>query len=131
MSDFTVEIYDTKNIIEIETSTRISDLTSIGIDTIETTNIVEIDTSLDQNDNQDVGSIDLNDITEIEVAISTNNQNDTAIIDIETSSASFVEISTGFSASITTPLVYASDVIGLTEFLTNFMDSFEIDCGTP
>jgi len=83
MSDFTVEVFDTNHIIEIETSTAVTHGEGIGV------------------------------------------------VDIETSTASSIEISTGFSAAITTNLVYASDVIGLTEFLTNFMDTFEIDCGTP
>lgn len=75
MSDFTIEIFDTKNIVEIETT--------IG-------NII-------------------------------NN------LEIETSSDRSVEIVSGYSATI----VYASDIIGLDNYLANFIDSYEIDCGSP
>jgi len=75
LSDFTIEIFDTKNIVEIETT---------------------------------VGNI-------------LNN------VEIETSSDRSVEIVSGYSATI----VYASDVIGLDNYLANFIDSYEIDCGSP
>lgn len=75
MSDFTIEIFDTTNTIEIETSTE---------------NIT---------DNIEVTSTILNTL----------------------------EISTGFAATI----VYASDIVGLDNYLANFIDSYEIDCGTP
>ena len=75
MSDFTIEIFDTTNTIEIETSTE---------------NIT---------DNIEVTSTILNTL----------------------------EISTGFAATI----VYASDIVGLDNYLANFIDNYEIDCGTP
>lgn len=75
MSDFTIEIFDTTNTIEIETSTE---------------NIT---------DNIEVTSTILNTL----------------------------EISTGFAATV----VYASDIIGLDNYLSNFIDNYEIDCGTP
>ena len=75
MSDFTLEIFDTTNTIEIETSTE------------------------DNTDN----------------------------IEITTTNADSVEITTGFAATI----VYASDIVGLDNYLSNFIDSYNIDCGTP
>ncbi len=75
MSDFTLEISDTVNILEIEIST---------------------------DDNTE----------DVEV---TSTVTDT------------VEILTGFSATI----VYASEVVGLDNYLSNFIDSYNIDCGTP
>jgi chaperonin GroEL (HSP60 family) len=75
MSDFTLEIFDTTNTIEIETSTE------------------------DNTDN----------------------------IEITTTNADSVEITTGFAATV----VYASDIVGLDNYLSNFIDSYNIDCGTP
>jgi len=75
MSDFTLEISDTVNILEIEIST---------------------------DDNTE----------DVEV---TSTVTDT------------VEILTGFSATI----VYASEIVGLDNYLSNFIDSYNIDCGTP
>jgi hypothetical protein len=75
MSDFTIEIVDTKYTIEIETS----------------------------------------------IANTLNN------INIETTTDKILEISAGYTGTV----VYASDVIGLDNYLANFIDLYEIDCGTP
>jgi hypothetical protein len=75
MSDFILEINDTKHNIEIETS--ISNII----------NNLELITSTDKN----------------------------------------IEITTGYSAN----LVFASDIIGLDNYIGNFIDTYEIDCGTP
>lgn len=75
MSDFTLEIYDIKHTLEIETSIL---------------NVV-------------------------------NN------IELETTTDKYVEVSTGFAGSV----VYASDIIGLDNYLSNFIDSYQIDCGSP
>ena len=75
MSDFTLEIYETKNTIEIETSIL---------------NII-------------------------------NN------IEIETTTDKYLEISTGFAGSV----VYAADIIGIDNYLSNFIDNYEIDGGSP
>lgn len=75
MSDFTLEIFDTTNIIEIET------LTTDTVDNLE----------------------------------------------IITTNTDSIEIITGFSANV----VYAADIIGLDNYLSNFIDSYNIDCGTP
>lgn len=75
MSDFTLEIYDIKNTLEIETSI------------LNVINNIELETTIDK----------------------------------------YVEISTGFAGSV----IYASDIIGLDNYLSNFIDSYEIDCGSP
>ena len=75
MSDFILEINDTKHTIEVETS--ISNIV----------NSLELVTSTDRT----------------------------------------LEIITGYSAN----LVFASDVVGLDNFIANFIDNYEIDCGTP
>ncbi len=75
MSDFTVEIVDTKFTVEIET----------GI-----ANVI-------------------------------NN------LEIETTTDKILEISSGYTGTV----VYASDILGLDNYLSNFIDSYEIDCGSP
>ncbi len=75
MSNFTIEIFDTKNIVEIETT---------------------------------VGNI-------------LNN------LEIETSSDRSVEIVSGSTVGF----ISVSDILGLDEYLSNFIDEYEIDCGSP
>lgn len=62
-------------------------------------------------------------LLEIETSIANTVNN----LDIEYSEINNIEISSGFSASI----VYASDVVGLDTFIDNFMDNYNIDCGSP
>lgn len=66
---------------------------------------------------------DYNQIVEIEVSTEDNTEN----LEITSSVIDTVEISTGFAATI----VYASDIVGLDNYLANFIDNYEIDCGTP
>lgn len=75
MSELILEIYDTKNTIEIETS---------------------------------IGNVFNN-------------------IDIETSTDKTIEIISGSSLGF----VSVADILGLDEYLSNFIDSYEIDCGSP
>ncbi len=75
MSDFTIEIFDTKNIVEIETT---------------------------------VGNI-------------LNN------LEIETSSDRSVEVVSGSTVGF----ISVSDILGLDDYLSSFIDSYEIDCGSP
>lgn len=75
MSNFTVEIFDTKNILEIETA----------------------------------------------IANTINN------LMIETSSDRTVDVTVGYAGTV----VYASDILGLDSYLSNFIDSYNIDCGSP
>lgn len=48
-------------------------------------------------------------------------------IEIETTSSQTVEVVTGYAASV----VYASDILGLENYLSNFIDTYNIDCGSP
>jgi hypothetical protein len=66
---------------------------------------------------------DINYIIDIETSTEDNTEN----LEITTTNADTIEVTTSFAASI----VYASDVIGLDNYLTNFIDSYNIDCGTP
>ena len=62
-------------------------------------------------------------MSDFNVEISTTNNQ----LEIESSANEILEISTEYVGSI----VFASDVIGLDNYLSNFIDSYEIDCGTP
>jgi hypothetical protein len=75
MSDFTIEIQETNNILEIETS------------------VMDV----------------------------VNN------LEIESTTTQTIEILTGYAGTV----VYASDIIGLDNYLANFIDTYEIDCGSP
>lgn len=66
---------------------------------------------------------DINYIIDIETSTEDNTEN----LEITTTNTDTIEISTGFAAGI----IYASDVIGLDNYLANFIDSYNIDCGTP
>jgi hypothetical protein len=46
---------------------------------------------------------------------------------VEISSNATIEISSGYVGTV----VFASDVIGLDSYIGNFIDSYEIDCGSP
>jgi hypothetical protein len=60
---------------------------------------------------------------EIEVSTEDNTEN----VEVSSTVTDTVEVSTGFSATI----VYASEIVGLDNYLSNFIDSYNIDCGTP
>jgi hypothetical protein len=75
MSNFTLEIFDTKHTLEIETA----------------------------------------------IANTFNN------LIVETSSDKSVDITVGYAGTV----VYASDILGLDSYLSNFIDSYNIDCGSP
>lgn len=62
-------------------------------------------------------------LLEIETQINNHVNN----IDIDISSRDIIEISTDFIANT----VFASDIIGLDSYLSNFIDSYNIDCGSP
>ena len=49
------------------------------------------------------------------------------VIEVESSAFETIEISTEYAGTV----VFASDVIGLDNYLSNFIDHYEIDCGTP
>lgn len=61
------------------------------------------------------------------VEISTTITNHSHNVSIDTTTDSVVEINSGYSGSV----VYASDIIGIDNYLQNFIDLATIDCGTP
>jgi len=71
-------------------------------------------------------TLEISDINYI-IDIETSTEDNTEILEITTTNTDTIEITTGFAATI----VYASDVIGLDNYLANFIDSYNIDCGTP
>lgn len=48
-------------------------------------------------------------------------------LEIEASSKNSVTISSEYFGSV----VFASDVVGLDDYIANFIDHYEIDCGPP
>lgn len=72
-------------------------------------------------------TLEISDIINI-LEIETNIGNIFNNLEIETSSDRKVEIIAPGTFGIT---VYASDIIGLDNYLANFIDTYEIDCGTP
>lgn len=71
-------------------------------------------------------SIELNEIVynlEVETSISST----TSTISIETSNSQTLEINSGYNGNV----VFASDILGLDEYIANFIDNYEIDCGEP
>lgn len=59
--------------------------------------------------------------------IETSISNKTNVLEIESSFGQTVEVQAGFAGNV----VFASDIIGLDNYLSNFIDNYEIDCGTP
>ena len=64
-------------------------------------------------------------VNTLEIEVST--EDNTESVEFSSSVTDTVEVSTGFSATI----VYASEIVGLDNYLSNFIDSYNIDCGTP
>lgn len=60
---------------------------------------------------------------EIETSVSSN----TDVLEVEATSSQNLEISTGYVGNV----VFASDIIGLDNYLSDFIDTYNIDCGTP
>jgi len=60
---------------------------------------------------------------EIESSIGTETNN----IEITSSNFGSVDITAGYASMI----IYASDVVGLDNYLSNFIDQYQIDCGSP
>jgi hypothetical protein len=65
--------------------------------------------------------------TTYNLEIETSYSNTVNNLDIDVSTAQSVEISAGYAGVV----VYASDIVGLDNYLSNFIDTYEIDCGTP
>ena len=62
------------------------------------------------------------------IEISTTITNHTHNTSIDTTTDAKVEISSGY---YTGTVVYASDIIGIDNYIQNFLDLANIDCGTP
>jgi|LakMenEpi03Aug12_release.lakeMendotaPanAssembly.Ray.scaffolds.fasta_scaffold561430_2 hypothetical protein len=95
--------------------------TTATIEINETSYTLEVETSVSNN-------ADL-----LEVA-TTSNQNLEALLsnnaytlEIEAISSQSLELNSGYVGSV----VFASDVIGLENYLSDFIDTYNIDCGTP
>jgi len=93
-------------------------MSDFNIEILENTNSLQIESSiinvLEFNDNTLILE---NDITDIIVNT----------LEIEQSETATIQISTEYVGSV----VFASDVIGLDNYIANFIDDYEIDCGTP
>lgn len=89
---------------------------SVVIDS--TTNQLQIESSI-------INSLNFTSINNlIETTLS---QTTTQVLEIESSLSDTIEISTEYAGTV----VFASDVIGLENYLSNFIDSYQIDCGSP
>lgn len=89
--------------------------------------IVEIDEINNQLDIE-ASIINLLNISEVNNTLETNlSQTTTSVLEITSSELNSVLINTEYAGTV----VFASDVIGLDNYLSNFIDDYEIDCGTP
>lgn len=71
-------------------------------------------------------TIEINEIVyNLEVETATSNSSQT--LQIEASSSQTLEINSGYAGNV----IFASDIVGLDNYLSNFIDNYEIDCGTP
>jgi hypothetical protein len=61
------------------------------------------------------------------IEVETSTEDNTENLEITTSQTDVLEIVTGFTTTVT----YASDIVGLDNYLSNFIDSYNIDCGSP
>lgn len=71
-------------------------------------------------------TIEINEIV-YNLEVETATSNSTATLEVESSSSQVLEINSGYAGSV----VFASDIVGLDNYLSNFIDNYEIDCGTP
>lgn len=83
-----------------------------------TNNQIEVESSI-------INSLNFNELNNnIETILSETINN---ILEIESSASETIEIQTEYVGSV----VFASDIIGLDNYLSNFIDDYEIDCGSP
>lgn len=93
-------------------------MTDFNVEISTTNNQLEIESSI-------INSLNFNEVNNtVETILSQTINN---ILEIESSASEILEISTEYAGSV----VFASDIIGLDNYLSNFIDSYEIDCGTP
>lgn len=93
-------------------------MTDFNVQIATTNNQLEIESSI-------INSLNFNEVNNTVETILSETIN--KILEIESSASEIIEISTEYAGSV----VFASDVIGLENYLSNFIDSYEIDCGTP
>lgn len=62
-------------------------------------------------------------LLDVETVIGDNSSN----LELEVSTNNILEISTEYVGTV----VFAGDVIGLDNYIANFIDDYNIDCGTP
>lgn len=72
-----------------------------------------------------INSLNIDEVTNAVETILSQTVN--SVVEVESSAIETLEISTEYTGSV----VFASDIIGLENYLANFIDSYEIDCGTP
>lgn len=93
-------------------------MSDFNIEILENNNSLEVESSilntLDINQNNLILE---NDVTNI---ISHS-------IEIEKSESAILQINTEYVGSV----IFAGDVVGLDTFIANFIDSYNIDCGSP
>jgi hypothetical protein len=93
-------------------------MTDFNVEISTINNQLEIESAI-------INSLNFNEVSNtVETILSQTINN---ILEIESSASEILEISTEYSGSV----VFASDIIGLDNYLSNFIDSYEIDCGSP
>lgn len=93
-------------------------MSDFNVEISTTNNQLEIESSI-------INSLNFNEVNNTIETILSETIN--SVLEIESSANEILEISTEYVGSV----VFASDVIGLDNYLSNFIDSYEIDCGTP
>lgn len=93
-------------------------MSDFNVEISTTNNQLEIESSI-------INSLNFNEVNNTIETILSETIN--SVLEIESSANEILEISTEYAGSV----IFASDVIGLDNYLSNFIDSYEIDCGTP
>ena len=93
-------------------------MSDFNVEISTTNNQLEIESSI-------INSLNFNEVNNTIETILSETIN--SVLEIESSANEILEISTEYAGSV----VFASDVIGLDNYLSNFIDNYEVDCGTP
>jgi hypothetical protein len=93
-------------------------MSDFNVEISTTNNQLEIESSI-------INSLNFNEVNNTIETILSETIN--SVLEIESSTNEILEISTEYAGSV----IFASDVIGLDNYLSNFIDEYEIDCGTP
>lgn len=93
-------------------------MTDFNVEISTTNNQLEIESSI-------INSLNFNEVNNtVETILSQTINN---VLEVESSALETLEISTEYAGSV----VFASDIIGLDNYLSTFIDNYEIDCGSP